>query len=528
MRPCVPDEIEDYSVIGAAHIASGHKAFPAFTTQMVREFGDAIRPSLPKIFEKSTILHDQTARTFTATHAVLTPEERMARGLEGDKKRIRTMTERVQEKTAAGDFTKPERKPPRMDAEKARLMFEYAKAKEQFNKGLLDAQLRKQSVPRKLLRYGGELLNTTRALMTSFDLSAVLRQGGFITFGHPLRALQAFPDMLRALRSEQAQFRVMEDIKNRPNAPLYAQSKLYISDNGPMASLSRMEEAYMSRWAKKIPGVGASERAYTTFLNRLRADSFDAMAANLGKRGKVTAEEAKAIANFVNVATGRGNLDAAAKAAVGLNTVFFAPRYVVSRFQLLAGQPLYRGTMRTRIAIAGEYARMLAGAGIVYALAQKSGATIETDPRSSDFGKIRFGDTRIDPLFGLSQVTTLLSRLATGETKNAGGKIIPIRGPNVPFGHDNAADVTMRFLRTKLAPIPGAAFDISSGQNVVGQKVTPRSAATQLVTPLSIGDIANAMKEQGVPRGTALAILALFGMGVQHYQARRPAKESPR
>lgn len=519
MRPCVPDEIEDYSVIGAAHIASGHKAFPAFTTQMVREFGDAIRPSLPKIFEKSTILHDQTARTFTATHAVLTPEERMARGLEGDKKRIRTMTERVQEKTAAGDFTKPERKPPRMDAEKARLMFEYAKAKEQFNKGLLDAQLRKQSVPRKILRYGGELLNTTRALMTSFDLSAVLRQGGFIAFGHPLRALQAFPDMIRALRSEQAQFRVMEDIKNRPNAPLYAQSKLHISDSGPGASLSKMEEQYMSRWARHIPGVGASERAYTTFLNRLRADSFDAMAANLGRRGKVTAEESKAIANYINAATGRGNLDAAAKWAQGLNTFFFAPRYVVSRFQLLAGQPFYRGTGRTRFLIAKEYGRMLAGVAVVYALGKQAGATIENDPTSTDFGKLKFGNTRVDPLFGLSQVTTFLSREAL-EVKH----FFAQDGEKRPK-YGTGGEVLGRFLRTKLAPGIGAGVDIISRKNVVGQKVTPQSVATGLVTPLSIGDIYSAMKEQGVPRGTALAILALFGMGAQNYE-RKPQPSS--
>jgi hypothetical protein len=307
----------------------------------------------------------------------------------------------------------------------------------------------------------------------------------------------------------------MQDIQNRPNAPLYKQSKLYISDQGPGVKLSQMEEQYMSRWARKIPGVGASERAYTTFLNRLRADSFDAMAENLGRKGKVTAEEAKAIANFVNVATGRGNLDAAAKAATGLNTFFFAPRYVVSRFQILAGQPLYRGTGRTRFLIAQEYAKTLAGAATVYALGQAAGATVSTDSTSPDFGKLKFGNTRVDPLFGLTQATVFLSRegLALKRFLTQDQRKQPRYG--------NGGEVLARFLRSKLAPAIGSGVDVLSGKNVVGQKVTPQTVGTSLVTPLAVNEIYTALTKQGMPQGAALAILAFFGMGVQNYEEKK-------
>jgi hypothetical protein len=204
--------------------------------------------------------------------------------------------------------------------------------------------------------------------------------------------------MFRALASERGQFASERQIMGRPNYPLYMRSGLYLSEHG--LNLSRMEEVYMSRWVEKIPGVAQSQRAYTVFLNRLRADAFDAMSATLGRDGKLTLAESKAIANYINVATGRGNVAARENALVILNTAFFAPRYVLSRFQLVAGEPFYGGSARTRAAIGKEYARFLTGMGIIYGLGVLAGGHLEQDPRASDFGKLRFGNTRLDPLAG--------------------------------------------------------------------------------------------------------------------------------
>src|SRR5690606_18698368 len=107
--------------------------------------------------------------------------------------------------------------------------------------------------------------------------------------------------------------------------------------------------------------------------------------------------------------------------------VFFAPRLVASRFQLVLGQPFYGGTARTRKLIAQEYAKFLTGIGLVYLLSGLMGAELEFDPRSSDFGKIKVGNTRIDPLAGISQVTVLLYRLGSGQIKTGRGRIEPIR-----------------------------------------------------------------------------------------------------
>src|SRR5690606_34947056 len=90
--------------------------------------------------------------------------------------------------------------------------------------------------------------------------------------------------------------------------------------------------------------VRGSARAYSTVLNSLRADTFDAPSAPLARGKEPTQAERGALANYVNAATGRGSLGKFQQSATLLNTVFFAPRWVVSRFQMLAAQPLWYGT----------------------------------------------------------------------------------------------------------------------------------------------------------------------------------------
>lgn len=452
--------------------------------------------------------------------------------LQAYKTRTKNRIAELQDRIAKQDFEPKPKKPEfKLDKEALDLKGKIQGVKDEFNEGLVKYRLGKRSTTQKIIGSGAEVLNTARAILTSLDLSAVLRQGGFIALGNPIRAAKAMPDMFRAFVSEAAQRRSNEQIKARPNYDLYEKAKLYLSDT-KTPSLSQMEEAYMSRWAKKIPLVAGSERAYTTFLNRLRADTFDALTNSLGGKNGITLDEAKTIANFVNVATGRGSIGKAAQAATGLNTIFFSPRYVASRFQLMA-EPLAAmrfgegATARTRTAIAKEYGKFLAGAATVYALGMAAGATVETDPKSSDFGKLKFGNTRVDPLGGILQNTTLLTRMLTGQKKTTSGEVRSLRpkeGEKRKFGDETTADVMFRFARSKFSPILGSIFDLASGQNVIGQQVTPAQVAKNSVIPMSLKDVADTMKEQGIPEGTIFTILSLFGMGVQTYDSKKPTR----
>lgn len=386
-----------------------------------------------------------------------------------------------------------------------------------------------------------EALNAVRAIMTSFDLSAVLRQGGVLSAAHPMLSKDAFVPMLKAFSSERGQAVAAEAIKDLPSAELAQRAGLEITTDA--ASLSAMEEAYMSRLASRIPGVSHSARAYMTFLNTQRAVVFDALVAKLGRKGEVTLDEAKIIANWVNIASGRGNMGRAQGAATALATGFFAPRYVLSRFQLLLGQPLWTGLLkgqggqRARALVAKEYARLGTALSLFYGTFALMAAllwdpddegkpTVTFDTRSADFGKLKFGDTRVDPLSGLAQVTTLLGRLGRGETVSARGEVRAIRGKEREFISPTVPGVIGRFVRSKLSPAVGTALDILTGENVVGEEAT---LETELVpfrdparplgaaTPLIWEDVYEAMLAQGATKGTALGILAILGASSQTY-----------
>lgn len=442
----------------------------------------------------------------------------------------------LQDRLSHGDIEPKKRRDLTLDKEAEEKRFAVEKLKHEILKRREDARLARRSKKQKIWEGAKESLNTSRAILTSFDFSAVGRQGGILVAAHPRMARDAMADMFASLK-ESGFSRVTNELANRPNAGLYRRAKLALTD--PNGKLSAQEEAYMSRWAKNLPGVKHSEQAYVAFLNRIRADVFDSLIATLGRGGTVTDAEAKIIANYVNVATGRGDLGKAAAGANALATVFFSPRYVLSRFQYLTGQPLRKGTIsgegsaRVRVLLAKEYARSLTGLGVFYAtmgaaLTALIGPpgddkkwNIELDPRSSDFGKIRIGQTRIDPMAGLQQATVLLSRIVSGKTKTLKGKTVPIRGEKVPFGTGDTSDVIARFLRTKLSPAIGSVIDIASGKDVVGQSVTPQGEAIEAVTPLSFREIYETMKEQGVPAGTALGILNLFGVAISTYEDRK-------
>lgn len=462
------------------------------------------------------------------------------------KQRLERQIEELTQQIADNNFAPPvKREKVPLTKELERLEFERDRLRQ-----LIKSQ-RESLKPKGALARLAEPFNLSRAIITSLDFSAVLRQGGFIALGHPVRAAKSILPMFKAFGSEKQQLKIDNEIYARPNAPLYKRSKLYLAPLDNSTRLGLQEEAFLSGWLNKLhqskagriafQPVFASQRAYITFLNKLRADSFDTMVATLSRNGEPTEADIEAIANYINVATGRGWLgsDKDASAAL-LNATFFAPRLVTSRFQLLTGQPIAHGavtrgpkaSLQTRALIAKEYGRFLIGIGLVYALGQAAGAAIENDPRSSDFGKLRFGNTRLDPLGGLSQMATLMARVGFGESKNAKGEIVPLRGDDVQFGGRTVPSTIGNFLWSKSSPLLNMGISSLAGKNVVGENrdVTTKEGALALAAdatiPLYIRDVADSMAEDGIPRGTAYALLSMFGMGLQNYKPRETKDDS--
>jgi hypothetical protein len=215
-----------------------------------------------------------------------------------------------------------------------------------------------------------------------------------------------------------------------------------------------------------------------------------------------------------------------------LNAAFLAPRFYASRLQLLTGHSFLWGTgkgtatAKTRKIIAQEYARAIAGQAVYYTLAAlllgSSGADdddgIVWDPRSTDFGKIKVGNTKVDPWAGVAQFAIFLSRIATGEKVDAKGKVVPLRGKNVKFGKDDMDKTIVRFLESKQSPNMALLHDIIRQKHYGGKELTGQTLAEQVLSPLSARDTFEVLKEHGFPTGTALTFLLLLGEGVQTQQ----------
>lgn len=402
-----------------------------------------------------------------------------------------------------------------------------------YERDLLRQEIRNQIYalkPRGAVQRIAEGWDVVRLALTTGEFSFVLRQGAPFVMGHPVKGAKNVVKALRAFANDQYAAKVNHQILSRPLAPVAARSKLHTIPIDGTVALTKQEEIFMSRWAERLPVIRNFTRAGITFLNLVRAETFDTLYRTVGKTDTLTQDEANIIANYANIASGRGSLSKLEPNAVLLNRIFFAPKYVVSRFQYLTLQPLWtragKGSLEVRMAIAKEYARSLLGLSVFIALGMAAGGDLEKDPRSSDFMKLKFGKSRIDPLFGLSQSTVILARLVTGKTKKTTtGEVVPIRGEEVPYGGMKVKDVIANFARYKLSPLIGTPFSIVAKEDPIGNRIDAKWAATHLMTPITWADTYEAIKEEGLETGLALSLAAFWGIGLQTYQDRKGRKK---
>lgn len=378
------------------------------------------------------------------------------------------------------------------------------------------AALRHRSTSAKIADFAGNALNLPRSLMSTLDLSAPMRQGVFLSGRREF--YNAFGSMFKQFGSERVYRGVMDDIKARDTYPLMEESGLALSDMGH--DLSQREEAFMSQWAERIPGVGrvvrASERGFSGFLNKLRADTFDDLVRRSVAAGvdfKANPKALSDIASFVNAATGRGSLGKLNSSAPLLNGLFFSPRLIASRVQML--NPAYYATLSPVVRREAVKSLLTFGtlATSILTLAHMGGADVEADPRSSDFGKIKIGNTRYDILGGFGQYITLGARLAMNETKTLKGEVQTL---GERYGSRTRLDTAGNFLANKASPVAGYVRDYLRGADPVGNPFDARKDAAQLFIPLFLQDAYAVMQDGGVEALPRVAP-GFFGVGVQTY-----------
>jgi len=460
------------------------------------------------------------------------------------KDRIDELSRRIKEK----DFitVKDAREYP-LDEEALKLRDELNQAKFDYEVSLLKDKMKQRTTLEKIGGVASDVLAIPRSLMSSVDFSAPFRQGLVLTISHPFIASKAFMEMFKQAFSKSKHDRWLNDLKASPMYGLMKDSGLYIADDRS-PSLTAREEDFMSNLAEKIPIIGqtlnfkvggknvkipgtdligGSQRAYSGYLNKLRADIFtqgvDQFYANGNTIGN-SPELFKALGSYINTATGRGSLGKFENSSAVLSALFFSPRLLASRFRLLtnpinpywwqntpkAVRNMYFGDMAKTI---GFGASMLAIASLGFE--DDDEVTVNYDPRSPDFGKIKVGDVRYDIWGGLQQFVRNGAQMLNYAAYN----VIPKenRPSWMKKKPKSAGDVFEQFVRSKLSPVTGFITNAMYGKNVVGREFDLKTDLSQLFFPLAAADIVSDMYNGEPQKFFTKGIPSIFGVGVQEY-----------
>lgn len=362
------------------------------------------------------------------------------------------------------------------------------------------------------IRVASEIAGLTRTLMTSADFSASFRQGIFLAARHPIKFTKAFFGQFRPAFSEKAFQQSQNAIKTDPFFDLVPRSKLAITELGN--TLTKREEAFTSSFIERVPILGAiprgSARAYATFLNKLRFDVFKGMVKDAQKVGRNPVDDEKLlkdIASFVNAGTGRGGLGRLEPAANSLAQALFSPRLISSRLSLM--NPVYYAKLDPLVrkeALKSLFAFTSAGTALL-TIAKLNGAEVELDSKSSDFGKAKFGRTRVDIWGGFQQYIRFASQFATGKSKSTTTGVVSDK---------NRLDASEAFFTSKSSPLTSYIIQWAKGENYQGKPFDPKSEAFKRFIPIITEDLYELYKQDdlsNVPYQGA----AVFGFGVQTY-----------
>lgn len=458
--------------------------------------------------------------------------------------------ERLTEKYNNKDYETKKRPVPPASKEIAAVNRKINEKKKEIEADLERIRLRNRSMIEKL---GGGIIDLAalaKSLIASVDLSAPLRQGIVYAVTEPKIFAKVFGDMFKFAFSEKNYQNWLNEVKEDPRFDEYtSRYKLHISDQ--TGKMSAREEQFMSKFFgafKKIPVYGqlltGSERAYAGFINKLRWDVFQKYVEEVESMG-LTKEEAdvelKALAKFVNTATGRGELGVLSSAAVPLNSLLFSPRLVSSRLHPFMMPFLYSKMPKLARQKAAKTYAMFFGSIITtmfllsFLMDDDKDEGIELDPRSSDFLKIRFQDYRVDPFGGYQQAIVAIAKLLGGVKSTRTGEVKNFSDEG--FGQQTREDIIQNYFTNKLAPVPSTIYrnyinpspmdeannlySVLFGEVPKDQRSAMRKIGEtvfDLTVPLYADDLIGVLSDDDVDLKTSvLAGSTIFGVGGGKY-----------
>lgn len=440
-----------------------------------------------------------------------------------------------------------------------------------FGKGVTDNLRKGEGVKTSWPR---EIWDLSRSMMTvdaPYITSAAFRQGF---------AYVGTKDWMKALLSSVKSFGskdTFEGVMNKINAdPLFKRTldpstSKFIPSYADRIGIriddlaTKRPEMIRGQLAERIPIYGkyvaANNRAFTAFQNQLRAsrtisffktaESNYNIAKLTGKQGllginslaktpfsfkidnpellnpKTNIVLGKQIAESINTLTGGGTLGVEVgnhqvnveKASKFLTDVLFAPRLYASKVRMLNPSTYITSSPIVRQEYLKGMLRSISAWWGVAELAELNGAEVSKDPNSSDFGKIKIGNTRIDPGAGNQQWLVFYHRMLP-RSMGGGGITNSNTGEFQPFGEgfkpETRWSTATNFATNKLNPNLKGIVDLAAASE--NRPVYLRDRIIQQYVPMLSGDMTQVIKENP-ELAPFVYIFGSAGMGTQTYEA---------
>jgi len=372
----------------------------------------------------------------------------------------------------------------------------------------------KEQPVKKILELVSEVPGTMKSIVASLDNSFFGRQGVKTLYTHPTVWVKSFINSWKDIAKQSlakgkwytsgddaVMNAIKADIYSRPNAL----NGKYNAGGYGLSVLS--EEAYPSSLPERIPVLGrlfkASEVAYNGAALRMRADLADMFISKMEKMGVNTlkTDEAVGMGHLISSLTGRGNIAMTAEQSAAANKLFFSIKFLKGNFDILTAH-LFDAKVSKEVKkeAALNLAKIVASvAGILTIAKIFDKNSVDEDPRSTNFGKIKLFGHWTDITGGMGSLVTLASRLtptyhdgelgfwsksSTGNYTNLGTK----------YGLATPLDVLEGFFEGKLSPSAGILRDIWTRKTYSGEPVTLQTELFKQ-TPLSINTFNQLMKD---------------------------------
>jgi len=459
--------------------------------------------------------------------------------LEMAKKRVAKQTEELKERIKNGDFEKKKRTTLPYDTELNDLKREKLKVQEQFEYLFYKNKLENRNLIEKLSDLVFEVWNLAKGLKASVDYSAPLRQGSMLMFTNPIIFAKSWKKMYGYSFSEEKFKNSIYDIKNHKDYVLMSDSGVAFTN--PNGELMAREEVFMNNLPKKIPflkhAFAGSERAYSGFLNNLRTNVFLEGVEVLKDAGLTFENDPKAykdLAKYINYATGRGDITSSEGINKLLNSIFFSPRMITSRVQMVllvinpnTNPQVRKMTLKSLVSFAMYWGLLGLLGSFIFGDKEDKDKNKKNffNPTHTDFSKVRSGDYAYDMTSGYSTLLRTIARYFTEEKETSSG-IKKLDGSG--YGRETVFSEVSNFLINKLAPLPATYYKVKTNQNprVYGKKWDETSVEDKIIdltlsltAPISIEDMYEIATDKNISNTQSMfnIVLGLHGGSVQNY-----------